>query len=118
MKLNMLCKVHVSSESAKRRANGYLTCEVGLPFRPGEPTLLQGERPCWRMPIYLHLHGYEKVAMPAFIEVDAMTRAVIPFTTVQITALQDHAHELATSFISSPPTMLPQRPICTEQGES
>lgn len=113
----MSCKVHVSPESAKRRANGYLTCEVGLPFRPGEPTLLQDEYARWRMPIYLHLLGYEKVAMPGFIEVNAMTRALIPLTTVQITALQDHAHELATSFISSPPTIVPQRPIYTEQGE-
>lgn len=113
----MLHKVHVSPEAAKRRANGYLTCEVGMPFRPGEPALLQIEQPRWRMPIYLHLCGYEKVAMPGFIEVDAMTRAVTPLTTAQIAALQDRADELATSFSAAPPTMLHQTPICMEQGD-
>lgn len=113
----MSYKVHVSPEAAKRRANGYLTCEVGMPFRPGEPALLQIEQPRWRMPIYLHLCGYEKVAMPGFIEVDAMTRAVTPLTTAQIAALQDRADELATSFSAAPPTMLHQTPICMEQGD-
>ena len=94
-------EIHVSPVSAKRRAHGYLTCEVGLPFRPGEPTLIWGDRPIWRMPIYLYLRGYGQVGMFGTIDVDATTRAVVPLTPQQITAIQDRAHELATHFPSS-----------------
>lgn len=94
-------EIHVSPVSAKRRANGYLTCEVGLLFRPGEPTLLWGERPIWRMPIYLYLCGHGEVGMFGTIDVDATTRAVIPLPPQQIAARQDRAHELATHFAPS-----------------
>jgi hypothetical protein len=94
-------EIHVSPVSAKRRANGYLTCEVGLPFRPGEPTLHWGERPVWRMPIYLYLRGYGQVGMFGTIDVDATTRDVIPLPPQQIATIQDRAHELASHFAPS-----------------
>lgn len=91
-------EIHVSPLSAKQRAKGYLTCEVGMAFRPGDPTLLWGERPVWRMPIYLHLRGYGQVTILGSIDVDAMTREVIPLPITEINAIQDRADELATHF--------------------
>jgi hypothetical protein len=97
----LIGEIHVSPESAKQRAKGYLTCEVGMAFRPGDPTLIWGERPVWRMSIYLHLRGYGPITLLGSIDIDAMTRAIIPLTTDQITAIQDRADELATHFTPS-----------------
>lgn len=94
-------EIHVSPASAKQRAKGYLTCEVGMAFRPGEPTLIWGERPVWRMPIHLHLRGYDPITMLGAINVDAMTGDVIPLSLLEITALQDRADDFAIRFTSS-----------------
>ena len=93
-------KIQVSPDLAKRRAKGYLTCEVGMAFRPGEPMFVWGERPLWRMPIHLHLRGYGQVATFGLIAVDATTREVIPLPVEQIMMIQDRADELATRLTS------------------
>lgn len=98
---SLVGEIHVSPESARQRAKGYLTCEVGMTFRPGEPTLVWGKRPVWRMPIHLRLRGYSQITLSGTIDVDAMTREVIPLTTNQIIALQDQADELATHLTPS-----------------
>lgn len=94
-------EIHVSPEAASQRAKGYLTCEVGMAFRPGAPTLIWGDRPVWRMPIQLHLRGYSPITLSDAINVDAMTKEVIPLSLLEITALQDRADDFAIRFTSS-----------------
>lgn len=97
-------KIQVSPDLAKRRAKGYLTCEVGMAFRPGEPMLIWGKRPVWRMPIHLHLRNYGQVATFGSIDVDATTREIIPLPAEQITLMQDRADELAARLAPTPET--------------
>lgn len=88
--------IKVAPESARRRANSYLSMDVAMEFQPGEPVLLWGERPVWRMPVHLHLPGLGQVTTLGFIEVDAMTRAVIPLSQEQINKMRARAHDIVT----------------------
>ncbi len=88
-------EVAVSPEAARRTANGYLTLEVGMALQPGEPTLILGGRPVWRMLINLHLRGLDKVATLGAIDVDALTDEVIPFSEAKINMIQERANDIA-----------------------
>jgi hypothetical protein len=89
-------EISVAPGIARRHAKGYLTCEVGMAMRPGDPALVWSERPVWRIPIYLFLRGYGQVAALGEIDVDATTGQVIPLSGAQISAIQDRADELAS----------------------
>ena len=52
-------------------------------------------------PIRLRLRGYSQITLSGTIDVDAMTREVIPLTTNQLIVLQDQADELATHLTPS-----------------
>lgn len=89
-------EVKVSPLSARRKANGYLTSEIAMAMRPGEPVLLWGQHPVWRMHIYLHLPDLGLISLRETIEVDAQTREIIPLSPEQITRLQEQAHAMAS----------------------
>jgi hypothetical protein len=89
-------KIQVSPDSARRRANGYLARYVALAMEAGEPMLAWSDRPRWRMPVYLQLLGFGQVARLGEIEVDAMTRDVIPLSKEQIIEMQDRADAIAS----------------------
>jgi hypothetical protein len=95
-------EIRVTQEQAQRAAKGYLTSHVAMAFRPGKPVLVWGERPLWRMEIYLHLRAYGQVASLGHIDVDAMTGTVLPLSSEQISKVQDRANELAARL--TPPT--------------
>lgn len=77
-------EVQVSPDAARRRANGYLARYVGLAMEAGDPALVWGHKPIWRMPIYLTLRGWGQVAKLGELDVDALTREVLPFSHTQI----------------------------------
>lgn len=89
-------EVKVSPLSARRKANGYVTCEIAMAMRPGEPVLVWGERPVWRMGIYLHLSDLGPIALRESIDIDAQTREVIPLPPDKISSLQKQAHAIAS----------------------
>ena len=62
----------------------------------GEPTRVWGERPIWRMPIYLSLRGWGQVAKLGAVDVDALTREVLELTHEQIIEIQDRADAIAS----------------------
>ena len=95
-------EVTISPVMAQRRAKGYLTAEVALAFRPGDPVLVMGSRQVWRMPVYLHLRGCGQVGHLGAIDVDALSGEVLPLTQNQIAAMQERADELAAHFTSAP----------------
>lgn len=88
-------EVFVSREDARRRAQGYLTVEVAMALRPGEPGLLGGSQPVWRIPVWLHLRGFGQVATLGFLDVDAVTGEVIPLSPIEIKEMQDKADVFA-----------------------
>ncbi len=94
-------EIRITQDQAKRNAKGYLTAYIAMSFRPGEPMLVWGERPLWRMDICLHLRDYGQIATLGCIDVDAMTGTVLPLSTEQTTKLLDRANELAARFTPS-----------------
>ena len=87
--------VRVTGVEAKRRAQGYLTVEVAMALRPGEPSLVGGNQPVWRMPVWLHLRGLGQVESLGSLDVDATTGEVVPLSPTEIQTTQDRADAIA-----------------------
>ena len=89
-------EISVAPELARRRANGYLGMNVAMSILAGEPALILGNSPIWRMAANLHLPDFGFVATVGSIEVDALTSKVFPLSLEQITTMQDRADVIAT----------------------
>ena len=95
-------EIAVSPDSARKRANGYLARYVGLALEAGEPVLVLGPNPLWRMPVFLTLRGWGQVVTLGTITIDATTRAVVPFSSNQIKEMQDRADAIAARLTQTP----------------
>ncbi len=84
-----------ASDQVRRHAQGYLTEHVAMALRPGEPVLVWGDKPVWRIPVWLHLRGHGQVAAVGSLDVDAATGEVIPLSPDQIRGMQDRADVFA-----------------------
>lgn len=93
-------EIKVSPEVARRRANRFLTMDVGILIGADEPLLVWGERPVWRFTTNLYLPHMGKVGPVGMIEVDAVTGQVVPPSTEQIQETQDRASDLVIRFPS------------------
>jgi hypothetical protein len=71
-------EIQVSPASARRRANGYLARYIGLAMEAGDPALVWGQKPVWRMPVYLILRGWGQVAKLGELDVDAIAARLTP----------------------------------------
>jgi hypothetical protein len=80
---------------ARRRANGYLSREIALFMAAGEPALVIGERPVWRMPIHLTLRDFGKMAVVGSIDVGASDGTVVPLSAAESQAVRDRALHVA-----------------------
>ncbi|MBI4670211.1 MAG: hypothetical protein HY741_00905 [Chloroflexi bacterium] len=93
---NFDCEIAVSPIIAKRRAGVYLAMHVTMMTLAGTPTLVVGERPVWRCPVYFNYLPLGEVGTLGTIEVDAQTGEAIPLTPEQISAMQERANAIAT----------------------
>ncbi|MBX3011301.1 MAG: hypothetical protein KF832_07325 [Caldilineaceae bacterium] len=94
-------EIQVSPDSARRRANGYLARYIGFAMEAGDPALVWGDKPVWRLPIHLTLRGWGQVAKLGELDVDALTRDVLPLSPVQIREMQDRANAIAARLTST-----------------
>jgi len=94
-------EIQVSPDSARRRANGYLARYVGLAMEAGDPALVWGQKPVWRMSVYLTLRGWGQVAKLGELDVDALTREILPFSCNQITEMGERADAIAARLTSA-----------------
>lgn len=96
VKGNFDCEIAVSPIVAKRRAGSYLAMNVTMMTLAGTPTLVLGDRPVWRCPVYFNYLPIGEVGTLGTIEVDAQTGEAIPLTNEQITVMQERANVIAT----------------------
>ena len=70
-----------------------------MAIRAGDPILIAGQRPLWRVPAQLHLPGSKESYAPIIgsVNVDAITGNVIPLALNQIISLQNQADAFAAS---------------------
>lgn len=91
-------EIAIAPDVARRKANGYLCLDVCFFAGAGEPMLLLGDRPIWRMPIVLRLPEFGELTILGNVEVDASTGRPIPLTEQEIIAIQSRANAIATRF--------------------
>lgn len=84
---------------AKARVNGYLSaCVAWFASANGQPALVNGNPPVWRVTTTLRLPEQDKVIELGVIDVNAHTGDVIPLTEQQIQHMQRCAEDAAGSF--------------------
>ena len=96
-----LPETKISGERATYRANNYLTKHVSVSFGASDPVLLPLDRLTWQLQIYFKVP--HMVPLPlAFMDVDAETGEVCPFSSEQIENYLNRADAYAKLHASSP----------------
>lgn len=95
-------EIAVSPVVARRRANGFLAGYVTMMVTAGQPMLILGEKPAWRMTAVLRLPGMGEVGIVGHVDVDAQSGEIIRPSDEEITQMQELAHAIAAHFALSP----------------
>ena len=90
-KQEVVAQSTITGDRARRKANGYLTKHVSMFFGAENPVFLPLERPIWQVSVIFLRYHLGPVPL-AFLDVDAITGEVIPFTDNQIQELRRRAH--------------------------
>ncbi len=89
--------IAVSPEQARRRANRYLGEYVAMALSATDPKLVLGSvHPAWRVSITLFWQPFGAIATLGSLDVDALTREILPLSSEQIETLQHKANDLIT----------------------
>jgi hypothetical protein len=92
----------VLAEYARRKANGYLVQSVNMYLGAEEPIFLPLARPVWQVEVYFKMDDLGPFAVE-FLDVDARTGEVIPYTEQQIQQIYERTDAFVKSS-SLPPT--------------
>lgn len=85
---------HVPAEYARRRANGYLTEQLGLHYSAIDGQLVAQDQPVWQFAIRFRLPRRGAVGTVGTLSVDARTGDPLPLTPRQLKQMQGRAHAL------------------------
>ena len=93
--------IHVAASMAQRRVSRLVISEVGNLLYGGEPSLVIGERICWRVPVMLAYPDTGPVGQAGTLDVDVETGEVLA-TPERLVEITNYAHYLAqrTTFSS------------------
>ena len=80
--------VNISSFSARQKVTGYVADHISTQLHAGEPTLLVGDRICWRVPVVLSLPPDGDLGEVGAVDVDVETgqMSLTPAATEEIQA--------------------------------
>lgn len=84
----------ITGERAIYKANNYLTKRVSISFAASDPILLPLNKLVWQVLVYFKLPYMERLPV-AFLDVDAETGEVYPFSDEQIELYLDRADAYA-----------------------
>ena len=65
--------INVSAYAARQKVNNFVSSDISYMMHAGKPTLLFGERICWRVPVILSLTSQGDVGQVGAIDVDVET---------------------------------------------
>jgi len=85
--------VAVSAEQARRQVHRWLLLEVSHMMGADEPTLVVGDRTCWRVPVHLSAPQMGIVGQVGAIDVDAISGELLN-ATEQKTIIEQQAQTL------------------------
>lgn len=92
--VNLSADIHVTATMARRRVSRLVISEIGNLLYGGDPSLIVGERICWRVPVLLAYPDTGPVGQAGMLDVDVETGEVL-VTPEQLTEITDYAHYLA-----------------------
>lgn len=81
----------ITGDRARRKANGYLGMHISMFFGADDPVFFPLERPVWQVSVYFLRYEIGPVKL-AFLDVDALSGEVIPFTDSQIQEIRQRAN--------------------------
>lgn len=85
----------ISSDSARRKVNGYLGMYVSMALIGREPSLITREQEqYWRVPLLVQWIGLTETLILGQIDVNARTRDIVPLGERKIRELQDELDDI------------------------
>jgi len=97
-------EIQIAPEAARRKAGAFFAGHISMMVLPGEPVLIVGPSPTWRIPAQLYLPGIGQTVTLGEIDVDAMTGSVVEPDPNVILEMQTRAHEFAAYLTPHPTT--------------
>ncbi len=92
--ISLSADVHITATMARRRVSRLVISEVGNLLYGGEPSLVVGERLCWRVPVLLAYPDTGPVGQVGALDVDVETGEIL-VSPEQLAEISDYAHYLA-----------------------
>ena len=99
--IHLSADIQVTAAMARRRVSRLVISEVGNLLYGGEPSLLIGERICWRVPILLAYPDTGPIGQVGTLDVDVETGNIF-ITPEKLAEITDYAHYLAQRAASTP----------------
>lgn len=93
-------RFNYSAQAAQRLARRFVADEISYLLRVGDPTLVAGERICWRMPIELALPSYGPVGQVGAVDLDVETGRIL-LTAPQVETIRRRAEALGDRYASA-----------------
>lgn len=92
--INLSADVQVTAKTAQQRVSRLVIGEIGNLLYGGKPSLVMGERICWRVPIFLAYPDTGPVGQVGTLDVDVETAEVLA-TEAQLAEIEEYAHHVA-----------------------
>jgi hypothetical protein len=93
--IQLSATVNVTAFSARQKVAGFVADEISTNMHAGEPTLVVGERICWRVPIILSMPPVGDRGEVGAIDVDVAT-GQLQVTPELLREIEQRAEYLAT----------------------
>jgi hypothetical protein len=99
--IKVTADVNISAYAARQKVNDFVLSDVSYMMHADAPTLVLGERICWRVPVILSLTSKGDVGEVGAIDVDVET-GQIHVTPQLVAEINARAEGLALSTASAP----------------
>lgn len=99
--IQLAATINVTAFSAKQKVTGFVADAISTNMHAADPTLIVGDKICWRVPIILSLPPTGDRGQVGAIDVDVAT-GQLQITSKLITEIERRADYLATSPTSTP----------------
>ena len=91
--IKVTADINISAYAARQKVNGFVLSEISYMMHAGEPTLVIGDRICWRVPIILSQTSKGDIGETGSIDVDVET-GQLHISPKQITEIETRAEDL------------------------
>jgi hypothetical protein len=101
--IEVVADMNISAFVARQKVTGFVVDEISTQLQGRQPTLVVGERICWRVPVWLSLPPTGDLGEVGVIEVDvetgqlAITEALLQEMTLRATELANRTSHPSTS---------------------